>query len=61
MCHRPERLADVIFEMRKNQLEPKRLTFVNNATESKEPWLILVEGRKGGHAGIKINYIQNGR
>ena len=61
MCHRPERLADVIFEMRKNRLEPKRLTFVNNATESKEPWLILVEGRKGGHAGIKINYIQNGR
>lgn len=61
MCHRPERLADVIFEMRKNRLEPKRLTFVNNATESKEPWLILIEGRKGGHAGIKINYIQNGR
>ena len=61
MCHRPERLEDVIFEMRKNRLEPKRLTFVNNATESKEPWLILVEGRKGGHAGIKINYIQNGR
>ena len=61
MCHRPERLADVIFEMRKNRLEPKRLTFVNNATESKEPWLILIEGRKGGHAGLKINYIQNGR
>ena len=61
MCHRPERLADVIYEMRKNKVEPKRLTFVNNATESKEPWLILVEGKKGGHAGIKINYIENGR
>ncbi|MGN0628970.1 MAG: tRNA1(Val) (adenine(37)-N6)-methyltransferase [Oscillospiraceae bacterium] len=61
MCHRPERLSDVIFEMRRNKIEPKRLTFVNNATESREPWLILVEGKKGGHAGIKINYIQNGR
>ena len=61
MCHRPERLADVIFEMRKNKIEPKRLTFVNNATDSAEPWLILIEGKKGGHAGLKINYIQNGR
>ncbi len=61
MCHRPERLADVIFEMRKNKIEPKRLTFVNNATDSREPWLILVEGKKGGHPGLKINYIQNGR
>lgn len=61
MCHRPERLADVIFEMRRNKIEPKRLTFVNNATESREPWLILVEGKKGGHPGLKINYIQNGR
>ncbi len=61
MCHRPERLTDVIFEMRKNKIEPKRLTFVNNATESKEPWLILVEGKKGGHPGLKINYIKNGR
>ena len=61
VCHRPERLADVIFEMRKNKIEPKRLTFVNNATDSTEPWLILIEGKKGGHAGLKINYIQNGR
>ena len=61
MCHRPERLADVVFEMRKNKIEPKRLTFVNNATDSAEPWLILNEGKKGGHAGLKINYIQNGR
>ena len=47
--------------MRKNKIEPKRLTFVNNATDSAEPWLILIEGKKGGHAGLKINYIQNGR
>lgn len=61
MCHRPERLSDIIFEMRKNKIEPKRLTLVNNATESKEPWLVLIEGKKGGHAGLKINYTENGR
>ena len=61
MCHRPERLADVIYEMRKNKIEPKRLTFVNNATSDNEPWLILIEGKKGGHAGLKINYMENGR
>ena len=61
LCHRPERLTDVLYEMRKQKLEPKRLTFVNNATESKEPWLILVEGKKGGHPGLKINYTQSGR
>lgn len=61
LCHRPERLTDVLYEMRKNKLEPKRLTFVGNATESREPWLILVEGKKGGHPGLKINYTQSGR
>lgn len=61
MCHRPERLTDVLCELRKNRLEPKRLTFVNNASESREPWLILVEGKKGAHAGLKINYVRNGR
>ncbi len=61
MCHRPERLADVFYEMRKNKIEPKRLTLVTNATADKEPWLILVEGKKGGHPGLKINYIENGR
>ena len=61
MCHRPERLAEVMFEMRKNKIEPKRLTLVNNATTDKEPWLVLVEGKKGGHPGLKIDYIENGR
>lgn len=60
MCHRPERLCDVVCEMRKNGIEPKRISFVNNDT-AKEPWLILVEGKKGGHAGVKLSYVRSGR
>lgn len=60
MCHRPERLAEVFIEMRKNQIEPKKLTLVNNESTD-TPWLVLVEGKKGGHAGLKINYIKSGK
>jgi tRNA1(Val) A37 N6-methylase TrmN6 len=46
MCQRPERLTDVLLSMRKNDLEPKRLRFVQQR-ESKNPKLFLVEGRRG--------------
>lgn len=60
MCHRPERLSDVFYEMRKNNIEPKKLTLVNN--ESTDfPWLVLVEGKKGGHTGLTIRYIKCGK
>ena len=52
IIHRSDRLVDVLTEMRKNNLEPKRLQTVRGA--KKEPYLILVEGVKGGKAGIKI-------
>lgn len=47
MCQRPERLTDVLSSMRKNDLEPKRLRFVQQR-ENKAPKLFLVEGRRGG-------------
>lgn len=47
VCHRSERLCDVLEAMRKNSIEPKRLRFVMNYPES-APYLVLVEGRKGG-------------
>ena len=47
MCQRPERLTDVLLSMRKNDLEPKRLRFVQQRT-TKAPKLFLVEGRRGG-------------
>ena len=50
MCQRPERLTDVLGSMRKNDLEPKRLRFVQQR-EGKPPKLFLVEGRRGGRSG----------
>ncbi|MBR1740082.1 MAG: methyltransferase [Ruminococcus sp.] len=52
ICNRPERLADIIFSMRANGIEPKRLRTVHK-NPGCPPWLILIEGRKGGG-----NYIQ---
>lgn len=53
MCHRPERLADVIVSMRKAGIEPKRLRFVVQQ-EGKKPWLFLIEGRRGGGKGMTV-------
>ena len=52
LCHRADRLSDVICEMRKNNIEPKRLQTVSGG--KKEPYLFLIEGVKGGKSGIKI-------
>ena len=52
ICHRADRLSDVIFEFKKNNIEPKRLQFVSGG--NKEPYLFLIEGVKGGKSGIKI-------
>lgn len=45
MCHRPERLTDIICSMRENRIEPKRLRFVAK-NEKNAPWLVLIEGKK---------------
>ena len=52
MVHRADRLADVIFLMRKYNIEPKRLAPV--AAKDKAPYLILIEGVKGGKSGLKF-------
>ena len=54
MCHKTERLADVICLLRKYGLEPKRLRFVKRSGKKEGPYLFLVEGVKGGrpHLGI---------
>ncbi len=52
VVHRADRLADVISFMRKYGIEPKRLTPV--AAKGKAPYLILVEGVKGGKSGLKF-------
>ncbi len=47
ICNRPERLADMMTDMRSAGIEPKRLRLVSK-DQGSPPWLALVEGRKGG-------------
>ncbi len=54
MCHRPERLADLICAMRTSGIEPKRFCAVSIRAD-KAPSLILCEGRKGGAAGMTVD------
>lgn len=53
LVHRPERLSQVFCAMTGAGLEPKRLRFVCSRPES-APSLVLVEGRRGGKPGLKI-------
>ena len=62
MCNRPERLSDVIFAMKNNDIEPKRLRMVSKNPEE-APWLFLIEGKKGSKPFMKIEpqlYIRSG-
>lgn len=53
VCHRPERLAEVLAVMRQSRLEPKRLAFVRSRP-GQTPWLFLVEGQKNRRTGLKL-------
>ena len=53
MCHRPERLSELMGLMSKYGVEPKRLRLVCQRI-GEEPWLVLVEGRRGGKTGLRI-------
>lgn len=53
MCHRPERLSELMYLMTKYKIEPKRLRLVCQR-KGEEPWLVLVEGRRCGNTGLRI-------
>ncbi len=53
MVHRADRLVDVCVIMRQNGIEPKRLQFVYSG-KSDTPYLLLIEGVKGGKPDLKI-------
>lgn len=52
LVHRPERLADLIWELRNQSLEPKRIRFVRHQQRSPVN-LVLLEARKGGKPGLQ--------
>ena len=53
LVHRPERLLDVLYLMRKYQIEPKRIEFVY-PHPGEEANILLIEGRKQGRPGLKV-------
>ena len=58
IVHRPERAGEVIYLMKAFAIEAKQLTMV--VTKGKEePSLVLIEGRKNGNRGMRINIQYN--
>ena len=53
LCHRPERLADIICSLRAHGLEPKRLTLLSHSPNH-APSLLLVEAVKQGKPGVQV-------
>ena len=53
MCHRPERLSELMHLMTVYKVEPKRLRLVAQR-KGEEPWLVLLEGRRCGNTGLRI-------
>ena len=53
MVHRPDRMADIIYNLRLNKLEPKKVRFVY-ANLGKEPKMVLIKAVKNGNPFLKI-------
>lgn len=53
LCLPPARLADLMGEMRRGGVEPKRMRLVQ-LDAGHAPWLTLVEGRRGGRPGLRM-------
>lgn len=51
--YRPDRLTELLDAMRKNTLEPKRMTFVH-ADSMTPPSIVLIEAKKGSACGLKL-------
>ena len=53
LVYRPERLTDLLCELRGHGMEPKRLRFVAPRSDA-APSLALVEARRGGKPGLTV-------
>ena len=53
IVHRPERFVEVVEEMKRNNIEPKRVQFVY-PKKNMEANIMLIEGSKNGKPGLKI-------
>ena len=53
IVHRPERLIEIIEEMKKNNIEPKKMQLVY-PKKNMNANILLIEGKKNGKPGLKI-------
>ena len=53
IVHRPDRLIDIITEMKNNNIEPKKIRLVYPKKNS-DANILLIEGSKNGKPGMKI-------
>ena len=53
MVHRPERLADLFYLLKKYKLEPKKLRFVQSFTNSK-PKFFLIKATKNANSFLNV-------
>ena len=65
MVHRPERLAEIIYCLKVNKLEPKKIRFVHSNIEE-EPKLVLIKAVKNAKEFMKVEkplfvYNKNGK
>ena len=65
MVHRPERLVDILYELRKNKIEPKKIKFVHSHVGD-EPKLVLIKAVKNAKPFLNIEkplyiYTQEGK
>ncbi len=53
MLHRADRIAEVCYELKRVNIEVKRIQFVGGRVETK-PYLVMIEGVKGGKPSCEI-------
>lgn len=53
VVYRPDRLIDLIDSLRRNKLEPKKMTFVQGDTKT-APSMVLIEAKKGASPSLTL-------
>ena len=54
MVHRPFRLAEIMYTLKNNQLEPKRMRLVHSRPD-REPTMVLIDSVMGGNSRITVD------
>jgi len=53
VIYRPDRLCDLMYSLKNNNLEPKEMLFISQNTKS-SPSLVIVNAKKGANSGLEI-------